>query len=87
MGTGDLRKPGRYLAPELARGIKEAKQASHMSWRKIGRLAGRSHSFLVNLARGRRIPSQDTVTRLARVLPLDEDTIEGLREVAVGERF
>ncbi len=76
-------KPKRFLDPSLAEGIAEAKERSGLTWREVGRLAGRSHGYLVLLSRGRRVPSDATVEALADVLPLDEDVLAGLRSVAV----
>ena len=80
---GTSRQPRRFLDPELAAGIVDAKRRTGLSWRAVGRLAGRSHGFLVLLGQGRRVPSQLTVEVLADVLPLDADVLAGLRRVAV----
>ena len=77
------RKPQRFLDPALAVGIVEAKERAGLSWREVGRRAGRSHGFLILLAQGKRVPSQLTVEALADVLPLDDSVLAGLRDVAV----
>ena len=77
------RKPRRFLDPFLAEGIADAKRRSGLSWREVGRLAGRSHGFLVLLSQGRRVPSDTTVESIADVLRLDDDVLAGLRQVAV----
>jgi cyanate lyase len=76
-------QPGRSLDPELAEAIKEAKLKTRASWRKIARHTGLSHSFLVQLSNGQRVPSIRTVEILADALPIEEWAVERLREVAV----
>lgn len=76
-------QPGRSLDPELAEAIKEAKLETRASWRKVARHTGLSHSYLVQLSNGQRVPSSQTVEILARWLPIEEWAVERLREVAV----
>lgn len=72
-------EPRRFLESRLAEAIAEAKQRSGMSWRELGRQCGVSHSHLIHLAHGRRVPSTRTVDAIADVLSLDSDTVYGLR--------
>ena len=60
METVHKRQPLRYLNPEVAQSIGEAKNRTGMSWRHIARLTGVSHPYLVLLAQGRRVPSLHT---------------------------
>jgi len=76
-------QPGRSLDPKLAEAIKEAKLKTTASWRKVARHTGLSHSFLVQLSNGQRVPSIRTVEILADALPIEEGAVEELRKVAV----
>ncbi len=82
-GDHDPWKPGRFLAPELAEAIKEAKLATGASWRNVAKHAGFSHAYLVELSNGHRVPSIRTVEILAGVLPIEEWAVEELRSVAI----
>lgn len=82
MATGIPRQPGRFLDPNLAAAVARAKKRSGMTWRTIARRVGVSHSHLINISKGRRLPSSRTVEGMARVLRIDGDELEGLREVA-----
>ena len=77
------RQPQRWLAPHLAHAVRDAKEATGLSWREIGRRTGVSHSHLVLISNGRRVPSDAVVEALAEVLPITDGELEGLRRVAV----
>jgi transcriptional regulator with XRE-family HTH domain len=81
------REPRRFLPHRLAEAIAEAKQQSGMSWRELGRQCGVSHSHLIHLARGRRVPSARTVDAIADVLRLDPAISDELRAVAAPMRW
>jgi hypothetical protein len=74
--------PRRHLDPELARAIKEAKLKTGTSWRRVAKYTGLSHSYLVQLSNGQRVPSRETVEVLAEWLPIEEWAVEELRVVA-----
>ena len=76
-------QPGRSLDPKLAEAIKEAKLKTTASWRKVSRHTGLSHSYLVQLSNGQRVPSIRTVEILADALPIEDWAVERLRDVAV----
>lgn len=76
------RKPRRYLDPRLAGAISESKEQSGLTWREISARCGVSHSHLVNLAGGKRVPSRRTVFAIAEVLRLGEHVLTDLLEVA-----
>ncbi len=73
--------PRRHLDPELAGAIKDAKLATSKSWRRIAKVTGLSHSYLVQLSNGQRMPSRDTVEVLARVLNIEDSAVERLRDL------
>jgi ribosome-binding protein aMBF1 (putative translation factor) len=75
-----VKSPRRYLDPELAQAIKEAKLKTGASWRKVARYTGLSHSYLVQLSNGQRVPSRATVEVLADVLPIQEWAVKRLLE-------
>jgi transcriptional regulator with XRE-family HTH domain len=70
--------PRRHLDPELAAAISVAKKRSGRTWRSLARLVGVSHSHLVNLARGRRVPSPRTTLAISAVLRLPQHITDGL---------
>jgi ribosome-binding protein aMBF1 (putative translation factor) len=76
-----VKSPRRYLDSELAQAIKEAKLKTGASWRRVARVTGLSHSFLVQLSNGQRVPSRRTVEVLAEVLPLEEWAVEQLLDL------
>ncbi len=80
--TTTPRQPHRYLPPHLAAAIAGAKQRTGMSWRELGRQCGVSHSFLIQLAHGKRVPSTRTVDAITDVLVLDPHVVTGLRAIA-----
>jgi cyanate lyase len=73
------KSPRRHLDSDLARAIKEAKLKTGKSWRRLAKFTGLSHSFLVQLSNGQRVPSEGTVEVLARCLPIDDWAVERLR--------
>lgn len=77
--TTNRRQPRRFLDPELAQAIKEAKLKTGASWRRVARFTGLSHSYLVQLSNGDRVPSPNTVEVLGRVLPISEHDLDRLR--------
>lgn len=81
--TPSAKSPGRFLDPELAAAIKQAKLKTGASWRRVAKFTGLSHSFLVQLSNGQRVPSKQTVEVLAEWLPIEEWAVQRLREVAV----
>ena len=83
MVTATPRQPRRFLDPELALAIKKAKLRTRASWRRVARFTGLSHSFLVQLSNGQRVPSIRTVEILANALPIEDWAVERLREAAV----
>lgn len=83
VATAYPRQPRRYLDPELATAIKEAKLRTGASWRRVAKFTGLSHSFLVQLSNGQRVPSRQTVEVLAEWLPVEEWAVKALRDVAV----
>ena len=86
METVHKRQPLRYLNPEVAQSIGEAKNRTGMSWRHIARLTEVSHPYLVLLAQGRRVPSLHTADQIISVLPMTMEQAEALRAVAVADR-
>jgi transcriptional regulator with XRE-family HTH domain len=80
--TRTSRKPRRYLDPRLAAAIRGAKEESGMSWREIGRECGVSHSFLIQLAHGKRVPSTRTAGAVVDVLDLERDVADELMDAA-----
>ena len=86
METAHRGQPLRYLDPEVARSIGDAKNRTGMSWRHLARLTGVSHPHLVLLAQGRRVPSLYTADRIISVLPMTLKQGEALRAVAVADR-
>lgn len=76
-------RPRRFLDPDLAEAVARTKAASGMTWREIGTRIGVTHSHLVMISKGYRVPSRRVVELLVRVLPIDEETLERLRDVAV----
>jgi len=82
-GDHDPWQPGRFLHPELAQAIRAAKLRTRASWRTVAKFTGLSHSYLVQLSNGKRVPSVQTVEILAAALPLEKWAVERLREVAV----
>lgn len=77
-----VKSPRRHLDPELARAIKEAKLRTGASWRRVAKFTGLSHSYLVQLSNGQRVPSRETVEVLAEWLPLDPDVVGKLHRHA-----
>ena len=86
METAHRQQPLRYLDPEVAQSIGDAKNRIGMSWRHIARLTGVSHPHLVLLAQGRRVPSLHTADQIISVLPMTLEQAEALRAVAVPDR-
>lgn len=83
MATADPRQPPqRFLEPELALIIKEAKLMTGKSWRRVSMVTGLSKAFLIQLSNGQRRPSLVTVETLGRVLPIDEEDLDKLRDAA-----
>jgi ribosome-binding protein aMBF1 (putative translation factor) len=80
--TDDQRQPRRYLDPNLADAVARAKKASGMTWRVVARRVGVTHGHLVNISKGRRVPSRRTVEGMARVLPIEGGALARLRVVA-----
>jgi cyanate lyase len=77
-----VKSPRRYPDPELAQAIKEAKLKTGSSWRRVAKYTGLSHSYLVQLSNGQRVPSRKTVEVLAEWLPMENWAVEQLRDVA-----
>ena len=86
MATTHRGQPLRYLDPEVARSIAEAKARTGLSWRRLAQLTGVSHPHLVLLAQGRRVPSLYTADQIISVLPMTLEQAEALRAVAVADR-
>lgn len=82
MATDTARQPSRYLDPALAKAVKDAKERSLWSWREIGEMTGVSHSHLVLIAQGKRVPSNRVLDAVAKVLVLDSEVLASLRCVA-----
>lgn len=80
-------KPQRYLHPHLAGAIADAKVKTALTWRQLAVLTTVSHSHLINLAKGRRVPTDVTLERIADILPIDPDALEELRRVAVPKTY
>lgn len=76
-----MKSPRRYLDPELAWAIKEAKLKTGSTWRRVANYTGLSHSYLVQLSNGQRVPSRETVEVLAKWLPIEEWAVEALRDL------
>jgi transcriptional regulator with XRE-family HTH domain len=76
-----VKSPRRYLDPELAWAIKEAKLKTGSTWRRVANYTGLSHSYLVQLSNGQRVPSRETVEVLAKWLPIEEWAVEALRDL------
>ena len=85
--TTKVWKPHRYLDPQLAGAIANAKVRSGLSWRQLALLTGVSHPHLVLIAGGKRVPSDLTVERIARWLDIDEELLDQLRRVATPKRY
>ncbi len=78
--------PRRYLDPDIAQSIADAKARTGLSWRQIARLTGVSHPHLVLLSQGRRVPSLHTANQIVMVLPLSASEAAALRGSAVEDR-
>ena len=63
--------------------LEKAKLRTRASCRRVARYTGLSHSFLVQLSNGQRVPSIRTVEILADALPIEEWAVRELRKVAV----
>ena len=87
METARPWKPQRWLDPRLAGAIAEAKNLTGLTWRQLAVLTGVSHPHLVNLAKGRRVPTDVTLENMADFMPIDPDALEELRQVAVPKRY
>lgn len=83
MVTPTPRRPLRHLAPDLARAIAEAKEATGMTWREIGARVGVAHGHLVMVSKGYRVPSVVVAELIGEVLPIDHETLDKLLDVAV----
>lgn len=57
-----------------------------MSWRELGRRIGVSHSHLVLIGQGRRVPSVQVVERITAALGLPYQAAESLRRLALEGR-
>ena len=86
METAHRGQPLRYLDPEVARSIAEAKARTGLSWRRIAALTGVSHPHLVLLSQGRRVPSLYTADRIIDVLPMTLEQAEALRSASTPNR-
>jgi transcriptional regulator with XRE-family HTH domain len=75
-------QPRRTLPPDLAEAVRDAKRTSRLSWREIAGRTGLSHSHLVLVAQGARLPSREVVDAIARVLPIEAEIVNELRDVA-----
>jgi cyanate lyase len=75
-------QPRRQLPTRLARAVSDAKRTSGLSWREIANRTGLSHSHLVLVAQGARLPSRQVVDAIARVLPIEAEILNELRDVA-----
>ena len=75
-------EPQRYLAPHLAKAIREGKEATGMSWREFATVVGRSRSHHNHISLGKRVPSRETAELLIDVLNLKGDIADELRAVA-----
>lgn len=76
--SSGVKSPRRHLDPELAQAIKEAKLRTGASWRRVAKFTGLSHSYLVQLSNGQRVPSKETVKVLAAWLPIERWAVEKL---------
>ena len=86
METDTRWKPQRYLDPDLAGAVAEAKKRTGLTWRQLARLTGVSHPHLVLISQGKRVPSDVTVEMMTDYLPIEADALERLCEVAVVKR-
>lgn len=77
-----LARPQRYLSPHLARAITEAKKRTGLSWRQLAAIVPTSHSHMVNIANGKRVPSIETAEYMIALLDLDDAIADELRAVA-----
>ena len=75
------RKPSRYLAPEIAESVKRAKLRTGASWRRIAKHIGVSHSHLVLIAQGKRVPSTTVADAMSK-LPFEPGEFDALMEAA-----
>jgi len=83
---GYPRKPGeRFLDPEIAASVGRAKERLHKSWRFIGKRIGVSHSHLVLIAQGKRVPSV-VVAEAMKAMPFEAGEYERLHKAAVRGR-
>lgn len=76
-------QPRRWLPPDLARAVANAKAETGITWRELARIIGVSHSHLLLISQGRRVPSTVVVELMAEVLPIDPDALDALRDIAV----
>ncbi len=76
-------RPRRFLDPDLAQAVAKAKEQSGMSWREIGARIGVAHGHLVMISKGCRVPSVVVAELIGEVLPIDDETLERLMQVAV----
>lgn len=83
--TDNQWQPGRYLDPEIAASVQRAKERTRRTWRWIAERIGVSHSHLVLIAQGRRVPSRAVVEAMS-ALPFEDGELDRLRGVAVEGR-
>jgi transcriptional regulator with XRE-family HTH domain len=76
-------KPRRHLPPGLAQAVRNSKLTSGLSWRAIAERSGASHSHLVLVAQGKRVPSRQVAQRIIAALDIDDDTARWLLDEAV----
>jgi ribosome-binding protein aMBF1 (putative translation factor) len=74
--------PQRHLAADVAQALHQAHLRTGWSYRHNALRIGISHSHLLRLCQGVRVPSRGVAARLAQVLPLSEEEQERLMEVA-----
>ena len=82
-GNRRPQEPQRYLDPDVARSVADAKTRSGRSWRHHAHVTGISHPHLILIAQGKRVPSRYTAERIIAAFDMSPDEEEALRAVAV----
>lgn len=72
-----------YLAPDLGRRLRLARQTAGLGLRPAARRAGISYSYLCELENGRRLPSTRTVLAIAGAYRLPGDLYRALFDAAM----
>ena len=74
--------PQRFLDAEIAASVRRAKERLGESWRFIGRVIGVSHSHLILISQGKRVPSVVVVEAMSG-MPFAPGEYERLHKAAV----